>query len=87
MVLFFFQNNQFYDFGGFRGEVVDTIGSGDSFLAMLISHQLSQKSIQETLENACAVGALVAQTSGATPAITFEQIENLKMKHKVTSIQ
>ncbi|MBK8392467.1 MAG: carbohydrate kinase [Saprospiraceae bacterium] len=82
-----FQNNQFYDFGGFRVEVVDTIGSGDSFLAMLISHQLSQKSIQETLENACAVGALVAQTSGATPAITFEQIENLKMKHKVTSIQ
>ena len=82
-----FQNNQFYDFGGFRVDVVDTIGSGDSFLAMLISHQLSQKSIQETLENACAVGALVAQTSGATPAITFEQIENLKMKHKVTSIQ
>lgn len=82
-----FQNNQFYDFGGFRVDVVDTIGSGDSFLAMLISHQLSQKSIQETLENACAVGALVAQTSGATPAITFEQIENLKIKHKVTSIQ
>ncbi|MBK8635029.1 MAG: carbohydrate kinase [Saprospiraceae bacterium] len=82
-----FQNNQFYDFGGFKVDVVDTIGSGDSFLAMLISHQLSQKSIQETLENACAVGALVAQTSGATPAITFEQIENLKMKHKVTSIQ
>ncbi|HPN69311.1 MAG TPA: carbohydrate kinase [Saprospiraceae bacterium] len=82
-----FQNNQFYDFGGFRVDVVDTIGSGDSFLAMLISHQLSQKSIQETLENACAVGALVAQTSGATPAITFEQIENLKMKQKVTSIQ
>jgi fructokinase len=77
-----YQDDQFYNFKGFKVDVVDTIGSGDAFFAMLISDLLAQKSIPEILENACAVGALVAQKSGATPVITPKQIENLKTKYQ-----
>lgn len=75
-----YQNGQFNSFGGFKIDVTDTIGSGDAFFAMLISGLLSQKLPMEILENSCAVGALVAQKSGATPTITQKQIEDLKMK-------
>lgn len=50
-------------------EVVDTIGSGDAFLARLLGHLLKQDaSPPEALASACRHGEWVATKFGATPA-------------------
>ena len=54
---------------GFPVEVVDTVGSGDFFLAALIFKLLNGASWQECLQFACATGSLVATKSGGTQAI------------------
>ena len=60
---------------GYPVEVQDTIGSGDSFLAMFLKHMLAGSPVSTALKNACAVGALVATHQGATPAISENELE------------
>jgi fructokinase len=69
--------NNFYKSAGFEVNVIDTIGSGDSFLASFLSNFLKKVPIQKTLIEACAMGALVATKHGASPKIAKEEIENL----------
>ncbi len=59
---------------GFKVELADTVGSGDSFLASLIFMLLTSKDFQENNKYACAVGALVASETGANPIIANEKI-------------
>ena len=59
---------------GFPVEVIDTVGSGDSFLASLIFKMLRGASWQECLQFACATGSLVATKSGGTHAINENTI-------------
>lgn len=48
--------------------VADTVGSGDSFLAALLTHLLpGQLSDRTCLERACRIGEWVASQRGATP--------------------
>ncbi|WP_159477248.1 carbohydrate kinase [Dyadobacter sp. 3J3] len=61
--------------GGYQVEVQDTIGSGDSFLAMFLKHILAGSPVSLALKNACAVGALVATYQGATPSISDLELE------------
>lgn len=61
---------------GYEVEVQDTIGSGDSFLAMFLKEYISGTPIPSALKKACAVGALVAAYSGATPNISEEELEH-----------
>lgn len=63
----------FYN-SGYKIKVVDTVGSGDSFLATLIHHLLDNHNPQKSLDIACAVGALVAQNEGANPIISENEI-------------
>jgi fructokinase len=58
---------QFYEHPGFKVDVVDTVGAGDSFLATFIAGLLQKQPMQQTLEKACAVGAFVAGKRGANP--------------------
>jgi fructokinase len=51
--------------------VKDTIGSGDAFLAGFLSEKLNDKSPQECLKKACALGAYVATKAGATPPMAL----------------
>ncbi len=69
-----YDSGEIYKHGGFVVEVVDTIGSGDSFLAALLSKRLIHADPQESLTFACAVGAFVASQAGATPSIDIEEI-------------
>lgn len=62
---------------GFVVEVADTIGSGDAFLAALLTGWLAGQPPQECLRQACATGALVATHRGATPAITPAEVAAL----------
>lgn len=64
-----------YRHEGFKVEVADTVGAGDSFLATFISGLLNKLPIDKILQNACAVGAFVASKHGANPDYTLEAIE------------
>ncbi|MGO2129812.1 MAG: carbohydrate kinase family protein [Pseudoalteromonas prydzensis] len=59
---------------GYLIEVVDTVGAGDSFLGALVYQLCINNSPQQAIDFACAVGAMVAQRPGATPALTDQQI-------------
>ena len=66
-------NELFYN-SGYKIKVVDTVGSGDSFLASLISKLINGSTPQKAIDFACAVGALVAQHEGANPILTEKEI-------------
>jgi fructokinase len=56
---------------------VDTVGSGDSFLAGLIAQLSAGSSPEKALEYACATGAFVASRQGAVPEYSTRDIEVL----------
>lgn len=60
---------------GFKVDVVDTVGAGDSFLAGFIYQLLNQAPAEKILSFACALGALVAGTQGATVDISMQKIQ------------
>ncbi len=72
-ILYF--NGTFYYNSGYQITVVDTVGAGDSFLATIINALQKNKSPQEALNTACAVGAIVASKEGANPVITNQELE------------
>ncbi len=69
------QNDTFYYNSGYQIKVKDTVGAGDSFLATLTDQLLRNIDPQTSIDFACAVGALVAQSEGANPKISAEAIE------------
>jgi putative carbohydrate kinase len=73
-----FIDDQMFFHTGFRVDVADTVGSGDSFLAGLIYKLLNGATPDECLDFACALGAMVAARIGPTPEITPEEIERFR---------
>lgn len=71
-------NNQFYQHKGFPVKVVNTVGSGDSFLASLIHCLLKGDHPNDAIEFACAVGGLVAKSEGANPELSIEEINSFR---------
>jgi fructokinase len=67
----------FYENAGYRVDVVDTVGSGDAFLAAMLYSFTERKPPEEALDLACAAGALVASKSGANPEYSIEDVEKL----------
>ena len=73
-----YQNGKLYKNKGFKVLVEDTVGAGDSFLASLITKLLIEnKTPQESIDFACAVGSLVASKKGANSKIASEEIQQL----------
>ena len=70
------RDKKFFYNSGYKMEVQDTVGAGDSFLGTLVAKLLQENSPQTALHFACAVGALVAGREGANPDLTSEEIEN-----------
>jgi fructokinase len=60
---------------GFKADVIDTVGSGDAFLAALIYSFLNNRTAEEALALACAAGSFVASKEGATPGYEISEIE------------
>lgn len=60
---------------GFKVQVADTVGAGDSFLAGFLAAHFNGKPIEVALEEASALGAYVASQKGATPTYSHETIE------------
>lgn len=77
-----YHQGEFYEQSGFPIKVIDTVGAGDSFLATLLSGILLKTSMQDTLANACAMGAMVAGRKGANPQITREELAAFRSKNE-----
>ena len=60
-------DGEFYEHPGYKVQVVDTVGAGDSFLATFINGLLKKHPMPKILDKACAVGAFVAGSRGANP--------------------
>lgn len=69
-------HHQFYDHKGYKVTVVNTVGAGDSFLASLIHGLLQGDDPNSAIDFACIVGALVAQSEGANPELSEEDIRS-----------
>ena len=72
-----YYNQQLYFNSGYKVNVVDTVGAGDSFLAGLLSQLLDYEQPQKALDFACALGAMVASHEGANPKISNASITKL----------
>jgi len=73
-------DGSFYMHEGFKVNTIDTVGSGDAFLAGFLAALFSGKNMNQALTEACAIGAFVATQSGATPEYTAEVIQSLMNK-------
>ena len=72
-----YYNQQLYFNSGYKVNVADTVGAGDSFLAGLMSQLLVNIEPQKALDFACALGALVASHEGANPKISNASVKKL----------
>ena len=67
---------------GIKIDVVDTVGSGDAFLAGLLSKIIEGKTHSEALEYASGLGALIATKRGACPEYEINEVYKLISKQK-----
>jgi len=74
--LLYMDNNQ-YKHNGYKVDVVDTVGSGDAFLAGLITRLLDKSPPGEALQFASALGAFIAMKKGACPVYKADEVESL----------
>jgi fructokinase len=64
-----------YQHPGYRVQVADTVGSGDAFLAALLSKLMEKASPEVMLDFACAMGAHIASYAGACPDYSTQEIK------------
>jgi len=69
-----FMNGDIIKHEGFKVAVVDTVGSGDAFLAGLLGKLLEGADPAESLEYAGRLGAYVATQRGACPDYSLEDL-------------
>ena len=63
---------------GYPVVVQDTVGAGDAFLSAFVNSYLLGKSSENILDDACALGALIATHKGGTPTYQLEEIDKIK---------
>jgi len=59
---------------GYKVQVEDSIGAGDAFLSGFVKSYLEEKSMEQTLDFACKLGAFVASKKGGTPRYSIEDL-------------
>lgn len=67
----------YFKHDGYKVQVADTIGSGDSFLAAFLSSIINDKNPEEALRFAAGLGGLVASKSGGCPDYNIAEIYSL----------
>jgi len=72
-----YYNGQEYRHKGYKVNVVDTVGSGDAFLAGLLARLLDKAAPEETLEFASGLGAFIASRTDPCPKYNVEEIYDL----------
>lgn len=72
----YYNANETINYQATKVEVVDTVGSGDSFLAAFLSKKLAGEEIATCLNFASKVAGFVTSQKGACPAYNIHSIEN-----------
>jgi len=70
-----------YRHKGYKVNVVDTVGSGDAFLAGLIAKFLDNATPVDALDYASGLGAFIASCTGPCPEYNVEEIYKLVQKN------
>ncbi|WP_300601408.1 carbohydrate kinase [Niabella sp.] len=63
----YYTNGAFYEHAGIKVTVVDTVGSGDAFLAGFLSRLQQGSGPEAALDFACRLGSFIATQKGACP--------------------
>lgn len=79
-------NGVIHRHNGFTVDVVDTIGSGDAFLAGLLSSFLRKVDPDNAIKFAGALGALVATRKGGCPNYTLSDLEVILNSTNIKSV-
>lgn len=66
---------------GFKVEVKDTVGSGDAFLAGILSRIMDGEDPQSAIQFANGLGAFIATKTGACPHYSMNEVKDLITKH------
>jgi fructokinase len=72
-----YMNNRMMRHNGFKVNVMDTVGSGDAFLAGFLSRIIAMESAGSALEFASAMGAFIATKKGACPDYDVADVYSL----------
>ncbi|WP_316804192.1 carbohydrate kinase [Pedobacter nototheniae] len=80
----YYGNQTEHHWAAYDIKVKDTVGSGDSFLAGLLSMKLSNEYINDTLDFAVALSAYITTQEGACPVYEKSTVNRFMMKHKKT---
>lgn len=75
-----YMEDELFSHPGYPVAVQDTVGSGDAFLSALVINYFKGKSPEQILDEACALGALVATRKGGTPKYEISDIERIKRR-------
>jgi fructokinase len=78
-----FMNGNVIKHQGYKVDVVDTVGSGDAFLAGLLSQLLDNVTSEDALEFANGLGAFIATQRGACPEYNTEEIKELIQNNSI----
>lgn len=73
-----FDGERIHQNAGYRIEVIDTVGSGDAFLAGFLSRYLHNQPVEICLDFACRLGAFVATRAGAIPMYDLTDLDPLE---------
>jgi fructokinase len=73
----FYSDGEIILHNGFKVDVVDTVGSGDAFLAGMLARLLDNSTTTEVLDFACKLGAFIATQRGACPEYELEDVTQL----------
>jgi fructokinase len=80
----FYTGEKIFKHPGFAVKVVDTVGSGDAFLAGLLSKLMQKTPPAEALDFANRLGAFIATRMGACPAYTLQEVDKLTSINQTT---
>lgn len=80
-------DGSFYRHPGYKVEVADTIGSGDSFLAGFIHQLLNGVSVEKAIAFASGIGAFIATQAGACPDYHIHQISDVINSNSSTKLE
>jgi fructokinase len=76
----YYKNDKAYHLWGSEVKVVDTIGSGDSFLAAFIASHYLQDAPETILKNAITMGAFIATKKGGCPDYQLKEYRDFRNK-------
>ncbi|WP_461449557.1 carbohydrate kinase family protein [Mucilaginibacter sp.] len=74
----YYKNEKSYQVWGSEVKVVDTIGSGDSFLAAFIAGHYLDEQPEKILKSAIAMGAFIATKKGGCPDYNLSEYKKFK---------